>query len=247
MSLSKINDDTYFQIWGFMVNRLGLKGVELNIYAIIYGFSQDSGSEFTGSLQYLCDFTGATKPTIIKALKTLSEKGLIIRREENINNIRFLRYKIVNPIKNIGGKEILLPVKNLYGGSKEILPGVVKKFNWGSKETLPNNIRDNINDNIEDINNIPTSTKTIKHKYGEHKNVLLTDEEYTKLKERFPNDYDEKIDTLSEGLALKGYKYKSHYLAVIKWAKNETSKAAKISVNNKPDYYDTKQYEDLSY
>ena len=53
----------------FISNLLGM--LELNIYAIIYGFSQDNGSEFTGSLQYLCDFTGATKPTIIKALKTL--------------------------------------------------------------------------------------------------------------------------------------------------------------------------------
>lgn len=231
--LSKINDDTYFQIWGFMVNRLGLKGIELNIYAIIYGFSQDNGSEFTGSLQYLCDFTGATKPTIIKALKTLLEKGLIIRREENINNIRFSRYKIANPIKNMGGKEILLPVKNLYGGSKETLPEVVKNFNWGSKETLPNNIRDNINDNIEDINNIPTTKKPTKHKYGEHKNVLLTDEEYTKLQERYPNDYDEKINTLSEGIALKGYKYKSHYLAVLKWAKNDENKTVKNTETKK--------------
>lgn len=86
--------------------------------------------------------------------------------------------------------------------------------------------KDNIN------NSTPTAPK--KHKYGTHKNVLLTDEEYTKLQEKFPNDYEDKINTLSEGLALKGYKYKSHYLAVIKWAKNETPKATRTTASSNP-------------
>ena len=80
-------------------------------------------------------------------------------------------------------------------------------------------------------NNISTPTATKKHKYGTHKNVLLTDEEYQKLKERFPYDYEDKINTLSEGLALKGYKYKSHYLAVLKWASNDEKKAQVKSSN----------------
>ena len=85
-----------------------------------------------------------------------------------------------------------------------------------------------------EINNNSTPTATKKHKYGTHKNVLLTDEEYKKLQDRFPNDYDEKINTLSEGLALKGYKYKSHYLAVIKWAQNEKPKATKQTTSSNP-------------
>ena len=80
----------------------------------------------------------------------------------------------------------------------------------------------------KDNNSTPTATK---HKHGTHKNVLLTDEEYKKLQERFPFDYEEKINTLSEGLALKGYKYKSHYLAVLKWAKNDESKTQGKSSN----------------
>ena len=89
-----------------------------------------------------------------------------------------------------------------------------------------------VEDNIVENNNISTPTATKKHKYGTHKNVLLTDEEYIKLQERYPNDYNEKINTLSEGLALKGYKYKSHYLAVIKWAKNDESKAKPTASSN---------------
>lgn len=85
---------------------------------------------------------------------------------------------------------------------------------------------------LENNNSTPTAPK--KHKYGTHNNVLLTDEEYAKLQERYPTDYEDKINTLSEGLALKGYKYKSHYLAVIKWANNERQQPAKTTASSNP-------------
>lgn len=39
----------------FMVEESGLKGSELVAYALIYGFSQDGESWFTGSAQYVAD------------------------------------------------------------------------------------------------------------------------------------------------------------------------------------------------
>ena len=81
-------------------------------------------------------------------------------------------------------------------------------------------------------NTTPPAPK--KHKYGTYQNVLLTDEEYAKLQERYPTDYEEKINTLSEGLALKGYKYKSHYLAVIKWANNDNKQPTKTTASSNP-------------
>ena len=129
MAESRIKDENYYQIQGFMINRLGLKGVSLSVYAIIYGFTQDGENEFTGSLQYLCDFCGGvSKPTIIKALKELVESGYLLRREEIINGVQFNRYRTNLPL-----------LKNLYGGSKENASGAVKDFNGGSQETLPNN------------------------------------------------------------------------------------------------------------
>lgn len=129
MAESRIKDENYYQIQGWMINRLGLKGIPLSVYAIIYGFSQDGENEYTGSLQYLCDFTGGTsKPTIIKALKELVESGYIFRREEFINGVQFNRYKVNLPL-----------LKKFNGGSKEILTDAVKDFNGGGKEILPNN------------------------------------------------------------------------------------------------------------
>lgn len=142
MAESRIKDENYYQISGFMINRLGLKGVPLNVYAIIYGFSQDGESEFTGSLQYLCDFCGGvSKPTIINALKNLTEAGFILRREEYINKICFPRYRVNLPL-----------LKKFNGGSKENPSEAVKKFKRGSKKTLTNNKGDNTSINNKDIN-----------------------------------------------------------------------------------------------
>ena len=66
-----------------------------------------------------------------------------------------------------------------------------------------------------------TVNKNKKKKYGEYQHVLLTDSEYEKLKEKFPKSYEDKIREMDEAIELKGYKYKSHYLAILKWAKED--------------------------
>ena len=126
----KIRNENYFVISGFMVNELHLKGNNLMVYAIIYGFTQDGETQFEGSRQYLCDFTGASKPTIDKALNELCELGLIIKISETKNNITFNKFKVNLNMLN-------------FTTSKETL-------SVGGKETLPNN---NIIDNIELDNN----------------------------------------------------------------------------------------------
>jgi len=81
----------------------------------------------------------------------------------------------------------------------------------------------------ERINNIKHAKKEMKHKYGEYKHVLLTDKEYNKLVDLLGNKHDVDcwIKKMDEAIEMKGYKYKSHYLAILKWYKNEKE-------NNKP-------------
>ena len=117
MTGSKIRDDNYYVVHGWMRNVLNLSGIDLDIYAIIYGFSQDGETEFTGSIQYLCDFTGSSKPTVINSLKRLVDGRYLIKRTEIVNNVALNRYRVYMG----GSKESLLVVKNLYGGSKESL------------------------------------------------------------------------------------------------------------------------------
>ena len=119
--MAKVRDENYITIQGWMVTQLGLKGNELLLYALIYGFSQGEGC-YTGGLQYVLDWLNCSKPTAIAALKALTDKGLIEREEMEVNNVKVVNYRCAD----------------LTGGKKTLL-GVVKEFNQGGKEILPNN------------------------------------------------------------------------------------------------------------
>ena len=69
--------------------------------------------------------------------------------------------------------------------------------------------------------------KPKRHKYGEYKNVLLTDEELEKLKDEYP-DWEERIERLSSYVASTGKSYKSHYATIRNWARKD----AKPQTNN---------------
>lgn len=62
--------------------------------------------------------------------------------------------------------------------------------------------------------------KQTKHKYGEYNNVLLTDEELTKLKEKIPN-WQDFIERLSGYIASTGKRYKSHYVTMLNWYRRD--------------------------
>lgn len=66
--------------------------------------------------------------------------------------------------------------------------------------------------------------KPTRHKYGLYENVLLTDEDYQKLKEEFPHDYSDRIERLSEYIASTGKRYKSHLATIRNWARNDVAK-----------------------
>lgn len=61
-------------------------------------------------------------------------------------------------------------------------------------------------------------TRTHKHRYGQYQNVLLTDEEYQRLAEKYTSSVrDDAIEFLDIYIAEKGYKSKSHNLAIQRW------------------------------
>ena len=117
--MSKVKNENYISIQGWMVNELNLKGNELLVYAIIYGFSQEENQKFAGSIQYLANWIGSSKQTVFNCLKSLIEKGLIEKKETFINGVKFCEYQ------------------------SKFLMGVVKIFDGGSQKIRPNNINNN--------------------------------------------------------------------------------------------------------
>lgn len=84
---------------------------------------------------------------------------------------------------------------------------------------------------------IPLTHLKSKSKYGSYKNVLLTDDEFNKLKDE-PRGI-EAIEFFSEYLEMKGTKYKSHYLAIKKWVFNalDDNKSKGKKTKSLPDWY----------
>lgn len=78
----KVKDESYFQISGWMVNpqKMNLKGLKLQLFAIIFGMSQD-GEFCHPSIRYFAEFTGSTERGVRKALDEMVEEGTILRRK----------------------------------------------------------------------------------------------------------------------------------------------------------------------
>lgn len=182
--MTYVKDGNYITIQSFMVKDLKLKGNELLIYAIIYGFSQNGESQFTGSLQYMADWTNSTKQGVIKNLKSLVEKGLIVKTDIYENGVKFVKYRATD-----------------YNAMQQSLTGCATEFNGGMQQSLtppmqqslPNNITPNIKTNtIKDIIDYLNSRLGTSYKHTTAKTVECVN---ARLKEGFTlEDFKTVID-----------------------------------------------------
>lgn len=135
-----MRDNTYITIQSWMRTELNLSGNELLVYAIIFGFSQDDNSKFTGSRQYLADWCGCTVRSVQNVLNTLVTKKYIAKTEKTVNGVRVCEY-----------------VANFTGG---------ENFSRGDENFSLNNIADNIED-IEIINDFNNEVSDVEaHSYS---------------------------------------------------------------------------------
>lgn len=91
----KVDESQFTVIWGHFRKKHNLKGNELIVYSVIYGFSQGENHWYHGSRAYLADWTGTSKQTISGILDSLIEKKLIVKRVEYENGIRKCFYRAV--------------------------------------------------------------------------------------------------------------------------------------------------------
>lgn len=77
-----MRETDYISIQGWMVN-LGLSQTEVLVYATIHGFTRDQKHWFTGSVKYLSEWASCSTRSVIRALRSLEEKGLLITKSED--------------------------------------------------------------------------------------------------------------------------------------------------------------------
>lgn len=232
-----INPNAYYTVQGWMLSELKLKGNALAVYAIIYGFSQDGASEYAGTARYLAEWLGCSTRTVLSILSDLTEQGLLTKTTTYKNGQTFNNYAAAQNVKGPYEK-ISYPMKNFQGGSEKFSGGDMKNFQGGHEKISSHITRDNTRKINIEINKegasappapsgkVENDKKPVKHQHGEYKNVLLTDEEYAKLQKLFPDDLQERIERLSEYIASKGTKYKSHYATIRSWANRDGKQRA---------------------
>ena len=137
---TKVRNENFILIQGYMINEMKLKGNELLVYAIINGFSQEENQVFSGSLQYLADWTNSTKQGVMKNLKSLVEKGYIGKNEKIINSVKFCEY-YATKFRGVLNK--------VDGGMQQSLIGGMQQSCTNNKDI--NNKENNIDEKIENI------------------------------------------------------------------------------------------------
>lgn len=173
-----LSSDNYVVIQGWMCNELKLKGNDLLVFALIYGFCQDGKGKFCGGRNYIADTFNISLPTVDKALQHLIELGYITKQQAK-DYVHTDTYQIM-------------------GGSKETLLGVVKKLYQGSKETLPNKISNNINNNIDSNSTKVELEQPTVTQSNTPKRLITVVPATLPIKEKKKNLYDKCQDVINE-------------------------------------------------
>lgn len=86
-------DQGYTNIPDWML-ALDLDVYETIILAVIYGFSQDGESTFSGSQSYLAKKAKCTRRKVTMVLPKLVEMGLVIKIDKEVRGVKLCEYKV---------------------------------------------------------------------------------------------------------------------------------------------------------
>lgn len=142
-----MQDENYYTVQGWMINRLKLSGMRLHAFAIIYGFSQHDGNEFKGSINYLCEMLGCSPNSVRACLRDLRNLGYI-NKNVSYRDGAILNYYSVNAaaisslidrgVQNLEGVQNLVP-NNILLTTSSNLKGTKHTGTLGTNSKALNN------------------------------------------------------------------------------------------------------------
>jgi len=123
--------DHHFLIEFYWMTKLGLKGNELRMYALIYSYSQDNQGTLFASIDYIKRrLSLKSRTSVFEIINKLIDMNLVKKIERYEGNIRLVEYEI---IPNIYTRSENVPlVQKMDGGGTESVQG-------GCTENVPNN------------------------------------------------------------------------------------------------------------
>ena len=202
-------EEGFTQIANEILERLALCHLPPNYWRVLlviirktYGYQKKV--DYIANCQ-IVESTGLGKEVVSRALKHLEEWNIVTRSGRNIGFQKdWERWDLLAESST----------KVSRTANKPKLAEQLTKLAESSTK-----VSSHIVTQKKERNTLSNSTKeSIKKKYGEFSNVLLTDEEHSKLSARFGQSLVRMIENLSTGIESRGYKYKSHYATLLNWA-----------------------------
>lgn len=221
------------------------------------GKQNNSGVFMMGKIAYtdkmLATIFRMKESTVTMALQTFEQFGMIEiidgvitipnwGKHQNLDQLESKKEYMRNYMKEYREKQKALTSKdNCKTNSKANVRQADKEEDKDKEIEEDNNILSDSNEPEP-----PKKSKPVKHKYGEYNNVLLTDNEYKNLADSFGAELrDNAIKFLDEYIEDKGYKSKSHNMAIRRWVidavkEKEQKKPGKKEIV--PDWMNKKRY-----
>ena len=158
--MCNIKNESFFTVHGWMRNDLNLKGHELSVFALIYGYVRSTGRAFSGSIAYTAEFVGASKSTVARAMISLCKKGYITKGKSMCNNVKGYGISpklIANDVK-MNTNDVKMNTNDVKMNTNDV------KMNTNNVKMTTNDVNlthNNINNNIDNkINNNIEKDKT---------------------------------------------------------------------------------------
>lgn len=180
---------------------------------------------FEISIRQISTETGYNPETVIKVIRRLDEVHQVLRYSSTTKELLITNWHkynwtrsqsidrpLLDSIRTVKNQSFRAYLANIYNAR----PTVTEPY-----------VPDDDNCQFEDIDIVEEPVeqadqkrkKPPKHKYGSYKNVLLSDEDLEKLKSEFPDDWESRIERLSEYIASTGKRYKNHLATIRNWAR----------------------------
>ena len=227
-------EDKYFMLYLLtnpFTTQLGIYELSIKQAAFQMGYSMDAFNVLLDRFENKYHIIVYSKETGEIAIKNFLRHSIIKGGAP-------VRDCLIKELKAVKNKDLIASVFSHIKGSdglNETVKNIIAEYEekngllyyCNDKQNEKDN--ENENDNENDVSYHDTVTnrskpqKPVKHKYGEYKNVLLTDEELQKLKTEY-SDYEERIERLSSYVASTGKSYKSHYATIRNWARKDAER-----------------------
>ena len=216
-----VKDENYYQISGWMVNpdKLNLSGLELSVYAIIFGFSQARDNCYHNGTNYLAEFTGASDRGIRKAIKSLMDKGLLIERKEGYQRYSYIA--VVPDFDEYNSAQTKTEKNDELSSANDELSS--------ANDELSSTHNIYIHDNHDIHDNQPKNMPAF-YPFPDLPNIKITLAELRFLLRYYEQkDVNRAMTRLNSYIDKTGHNYESHFDTLEKWINEDAEKQKSVS------------------